>query len=511
MRLFTKPSEDLKTALGQCFWIGVNGTSAREEQTRQIFETFQPGGVILFQRNVESIEQVQRLNADLQSLSEIPLFLSIDQEGGTVERLHEIIGSVPPAMACSAAGSSRLTRQLHGAHARILGALGFNVNFTPVLDLALSDADNGLGTRCFSDDPRLVTIHARDVIRAHQEAGILVCGKHFPGLGDTNLDSHLALPVVQRKWRRIVKEDLLPYRKLLKELPFIMVNHALYREKNGKLPASLSREIVAEFLLKDWNYQGLAVSDDLFMGAVSQFYNLPEACERALMAGNHMFLVCKPDGVAAAFKRLLVRASRDEKLARAIYRSSARIFAAKFRLAKQPLHGSSLPSEIKALKKHAAEISERSITALHYQPVGRWPESCTIYIPRTRHLKEEHTSLAKDFMNHACNVHELFYPASLTEAEGSALAAESRTGWNLVVITSTTRSAGQRELLKELLKRQLCVGVIHAGFPREALPEGIVTSVASYWTAPEALRAAGLTLLGERKPRGKLPLKRSGN
>src|SRR4030095_9109012 len=138
------------------------------------------------------------------------------------------------ALALAATRNSRLSRRLHTAHARILRSMGFNVNFTPVLDLALTGHDNGLGTRCFSDDPRTVFRCAKEVIRAHGKAGVLTCGKHFPGLGDTDRDSHVFLPTVPRPWKQVEREDLLPYRKLLDQLPFIMINHALYSEQNKK-------------------------------------------------------------------------------------------------------------------------------------------------------------------------------------------------------------------------------------------------------------------------------------
>src|SRR5262249_12974552 len=160
---------------------------------------------------------------------------------------------------------------------------------------------------------------ARDIIEAHQSEGVLICGKHFPGLGDTNLDSHLDLPTVSRPWKKLMKEDLIPYRKLLDRLSFIMVNHALYRDKNRKLPASLSKEIVTDFLLNEWKYSGLSISDDLIMGAVSRSFGVPEAAERALLAGNHMFLICRPENVVRTFKHLFSRASHDESLSQLIF------------------------------------------------------------------------------------------------------------------------------------------------------------------------------------------------
>ncbi len=222
--MFQKPQEDLKTALGQCFWIGIDGTAANYPSTAEIFKNLMPGGIVLFLRNIESIDQVQRLNADLQEKCAMPLFRAIDQEGGTVERLPALIGTIPPAMAFSAARNKRLIHKVHGAHARILGHLGFNVNFTPVVDLALAGTDNGLGTRCFSDDPYEIVKYARETIRAHEKSEIMTCGKHFPGLGDTDHDSHFDLPTVPRPWKKILREDLYPYKKLLHDLPFIMID-----------------------------------------------------------------------------------------------------------------------------------------------------------------------------------------------------------------------------------------------------------------------------------------------
>ncbi|PWT92517.1 MAG: hypothetical protein C5B54_03355, partial [Acidobacteria bacterium] len=453
MKLFRKEPEDLRNALGQCFWIGINGAEFNDSETKKIFDEFQPGGVILFQRNVGTLEQVRQLNSDLQRNSSIPLFIAIDQEGGLVERLHELIGSIPPAMAIAAARNHRLARRIHRSHARLLRSLGFNVNFTPVLDLALTSSDNGLGTRCFSDQPKLVVQCARDVIEGHADASVLICGKHFPGLGDTNLDSHVDLPTVSRSWKRLSREDLYPYKKLLSKLPFIMVNHALYPDKNQKLPASLAKEIVKDFLLDDWNYPGISISDDLIMGAVSRFYNLPEASERALLAGNHMFLICKPEGVVRTFKRLLSRAVHNERLAQMIFRNSSRILQTKFHMLKDTQAEISTAKEIKHLAKYSAAISERAITPLRKQTIGKRPAACTIFLPHTKWLKGEKSSLGADLSKRGSKITEIFYPISLSEEEAINTAGQSQTDWNIVVVTAANRHAGQKRLINELLKK----------------------------------------------------------
>jgi beta-N-acetylhexosaminidase len=506
MTLLNRAPEDLKIALGQCFWIGLNGTIANDPATIEIFKRFQPGGTILFQRNVESIEQVKKFNDDLQKRSLIPVFTAVDQEGGTVERLYQLIGSVPPAMALAAAQSKRLIRRVHFAHARLLTGLGFNVNFTPVLDLALSTADNGLGTRCFSDDPNTVIRCAHEVIRAHRKAGVLVSGKHFPGLGDTDCDSHLALPTVSRVWKQLEKEDLKPYRKLLDELPLVMVNHALYPEKNKHMPASLAPEIVHNVLVKKWNYSGLSISDDLIMGAVSNLYNVPEAAEKALLAGNHLFLICKPEGVVKAYERILARAKRNRTLSEAIFRSSSRILSFKFQHLKTRYPKIDFPKEMELLEKYGARVSEQSVTLLCGVPARGLPEECTVYLPKTRWIQEKGNAI-EDYLTAAgTRVSSHYYPVNLAESESTRLAAKSRTTTNIVVTANASIQNGQKQLLQQLLDRDKSVNVISGSYPVEPLPEGIKIVIATYWTSPAALEKAVKVLFGEKKPSGKLPL-----
>jgi beta-N-acetylhexosaminidase len=508
MKFFKKAQEDLKIALGQCFWIGLDGISADFPSTVEIFRNFCPGGIVLFLRNIESIDQVKRLNSDLQGKSRIPLFIAIDQEGGTVERLHMLIGSIPPAMAFSAARSKRLIRKVHTLHAQILHQLGFNVNFTPTLDLALSAADNGLGTRCFSDDPKSIVKYAREVIRAYEESGVQICGKHFPGLGDTDRDSHFDLPTVPRPWKQILREDLFPYRKLLRILPFIMVNHALYPGKNPKLPASLAPEIVSQFLLQDWNYSGLSISDDLIMGAVSNMYNLTESAERALLAGNHLFLVCKPDGVVTTFKRLLARARSNEALRNQIFHNCARVLSFKFHMAPSDRKGN-LQKEIRNLQKYSNEVGKASITLIHGTPVKKVPNQCTLYLARTKWLQGDRSALADYLQSKKCSVTEYYYAIEISPAEARQLAKKSRTDFNVILIVNSPRHAGQQALLKELMNRNKKVAVISGSFPRESFPQQILAAVAAYWTSPSTLKEAGRVLFGEQKAHGVLPLKNS--
>lgn len=508
MKIFREANGDLQTALGQCFWIGIDGTSADYTSTVEIFKTFQPGGIVLFLRNVESIDQVRNLNAGLQEMSKIPLFIAVDQEGGTVERLHEVIGTIPPAMAFSAARSRRLIHKVHEPHARILKHLGFNVNFTPTLDLALTTADNGLGTRCFSDDPATIAKYAKEVIRAHAKAGVLTSGKHFPGLGDTDRDSHFDLPTVPRSWKQIQREDLYPYKKLLNHLPYIMVNHALYPEMNRELPASLAPEIVRDFLLKKWRYAGLSISDDLIMGAVSNMFNLTESAERALLAGNHLFLVCKPDGVVKTYKRLLSRARANETFRQTIFQNCARVLSRKFAMRSMETT-LNLSREIKSLNKNSQEVAKASMTWLHGKPMSKTPRECTIYLPRTKWIQSERTAVGAYLRSKGCSVQEHLFPIDVSVIEAVSLAGRASGDFNIVVTVNNPRHEGQRALLEKLISRNKRVAVISGGFPREWIPKEVQAGVVAYWTSEVALMEATKVLFGKQKARGRLPLRDS--
>ncbi len=474
--------------------------------TKEIFQTFQPGGICLFQRNVESIEQVRRLHSSLQKASKIPMFMAVDQEGGTVERLHKIIGTIPPSMAFAATQKPRLAHRVHQSHARLLQAMGFNVNFTPVLDLALQNADNGLGTRCFSNNPKIVIRYAREVLDAHLSSGILPCGKHFPGLGDTDRDSHLDLPTIPRPWKLVEREDLLPYKHLLTSLPFIMVNHALYPDKNKKLPASLAKEIVTDFLLKKWKYQGFSISDDLIMGAVSNIYNLVDACEKALDAGNHLFLICRPEEVADVYAKLLRRAERSESLANMIYRNSSKILSFKYSHFAEKPRKVSIKNEIQKLKKFSEQTAEKSITLLKGQVLKTLPDHCTIFYPRTKWLPQEETGFTPYLKKLRVRVQQEPYAIQIEEPDGVALARKSNTEWNIVIVTNPAIHPGQMRLIQELLRQKKQIAVISGAFPTEDFPQEVKTAIAAYWTSPAALIAAAKALFGEQKMQGVLPL-----
>ncbi len=259
------------------------------------------------------------------------MFLCVDMEGGTVDRLRDVIAPVPSVADVAAAGSKKLFRK----HGRIIGAevraLGFNTDFAPALDLRFEASKSVLTSRTVSADPKEVTLYAREFLRGLRDADVLGCGKHFPGLGEANLDSHNELPSIAKPWKQLWNEDLLPYRELRRELPFVMVAHAAYPEVTGdRTPASLSKKWMSAILRKRIGYRGLVITDDLDMGGVLAAASVEEAAVETLRAGADMFLVCqKEESVWRAFEAVYKKAESDKKFAGLVSEKSKRVLAAK--------------------------------------------------------------------------------------------------------------------------------------------------------------------------------------
>jgi beta-N-acetylhexosaminidase len=231
----------LRQQVGQLMIMGFDGTTMSSHLSRML-DDLQPGGVILFKRNIEDAAQIHSLLRESQKATAAPMFRCVDLEGGTVDRLRDVIAPAPSVTEVSAIGSKKLFRK----HGRTIGeevrALGFNTDFAPSLDLAFEASKSVLRSRTVSANPKKTVRFAREYLRGFRDAGILGCGKHFPGLGEGKLDSHKDLPAIEKPWKKLWSEDLVPYRELRKELPFVMVSHACYPEVTGdRIPASLSK------------------------------------------------------------------------------------------------------------------------------------------------------------------------------------------------------------------------------------------------------------------------------
>ncbi len=291
----------------------------------------QPAGVILFARNIKSPEQTWRLLRECQKCVSTPLFTCVDLEGGRVDRFRDVLGLTPSPADAFATGDRKLFRK----HGQIIGdncrALGFNVDFAPSLDLAFEASRSVMSSRAVSPNPRETAAYARQFLAGLKDAGILGCGKHFPGLGEGKLDSHHELPVIGKTLKKLWAEDLLPYRLLHGQLRMVMISHAAYPQvTHDKTPASLSKIWITDILRKRIGFRDLIVSDDLEMGGVLSAAPVGEAAVAHIRAGGDVCLVChREDYVLQAFEALQKISERDRKFAEQADQSARRVLAFK--------------------------------------------------------------------------------------------------------------------------------------------------------------------------------------
>jgi beta-N-acetylhexosaminidase len=321
-------TEEISRKAGRLLFVGLPGTRL-DKRLREMLREVRPGGVILFGRNVESAEQVALLNAQIRDALGGRVIIGVDQEGGLVDRFRDICEPMPSAKAVRLAGRSELARKFGELSARALRLLGFNMNFAPVLDLKGGNEENGLRGRTFGESPEEVARLAGaylDGLQAHRVVG---CGKHFPGLGGSQVDSHRRLPVVTHSWEEILQHDLVPFLDLMhhrrgERLHSVMVSHAAFPEVSeflqawfrrtaelpsledfSQVPATISSNVVMRMLRTAFKYDGLVITDDMEMGAVVQTLSVAEASLRAIEAGSDMILICEQEANFKAARDLI--------------------------------------------------------------------------------------------------------------------------------------------------------------------------------------------------------------
>lgn len=271
--------------------VGIEGPELSPEETA-LFRRTQPAGYILFSRNIETSEQVRSLTDSLRRLSQdFQPLVCIDQEGGRVSRTKKLLVSTPSAESLSRIGATGAIVEAAHLTAASLHMLGVTMNLAPVLDLAQGHA-NALPSRCWGKDPDEIIRKAGVYNRAINAAGVASCLKHFPGMGRAKTDPHLSLPVVSASWDDLCAEDLRPFSALLPESPAVMIAHVLFPAIDGNNPASLSPALVNGILRNKMTYEGLVLTDDLCMGAITQVLPPEKACVTALRAGCDLPLLC---------------------------------------------------------------------------------------------------------------------------------------------------------------------------------------------------------------------------
>ena len=345
------PALTLEQQVGQFFYIGLQGTEL-DSETRALIEEVQPGGIIIFGRNVVGARQIRDLLDGVRELLPVPPLIGVDQEGGLVDRLRKVFTPMPSARTIREHGDLAGARALGRITGVALRTLGFNMNFAPVMSIMTEERDllsNGLYSRSFGRSPGEVLGYTTVYLRGLQETGMVGCLKHFPGIGAGEVDSHEQMPMVSLSHDDLVAADLAPYIELFQRkddrVRCVMVSHGgfpnidIKKGVTGGLlePASLSHNIVTHLLRGELGYQHLVVTDDLEMGAIARHCEIESAVVRAFLAGEDMMLICAQSEMIKRGYQSLLSVARSGKLPKDRVRGSLRRIASMKQIVKPPL------------------------------------------------------------------------------------------------------------------------------------------------------------------------------
>lgn len=368
-------STTLREAAGSLLVVGLNGPELTGLE-RAWLKLIRPAGLIFFRRNIKDIAQTRSLLDEAAAFCRPNPARFVDVEGGTVNRLRDALSPIASAQAVAEAARTAEKPALARKHgeviARAVKAFGFNATLAPVVDLALPEAAEVLGSRTTGSTARDVISYAREFFSGLKSEGIVGCGKHYPGLGGAAGDTHFITPAIERTFDQLWSEDLVPYRELHKQMPIIMTNHAAYPKAPGKKePASASRFWITEMLRKRIGYKGIIFSDDLEMGGILKFLPAEEAAVAAIRAGTDLIEICHSTEVilrsyegliseaerSSAFRKLLLATARDSS------RKRARLLPRKISSIPTAKAFESLRCAIAQLNESVARITQASADA----------------------------------------------------------------------------------------------------------------------------------------------------
>lgn len=284
----------LEEKIGQMLIITINERKITK-RTIEMIEKYKVGGVVLYYKDYHNYSEMLNLVNKLKEINQknrVPLFISIDQEGGRVNRMPNEIHNLKNAYALANTKDVELVKKSGALIGKMLKQTGINLNYAPVLDIKRFAEDHPIGNRCYGDNKEEVGIYGIEVMKQMQKQGIISAIKHFPGHGTTKKDSHYRIPSVNISLEELLQEDMQPFEKAIQEgADAIMVGHLLVRQVDKKYPASLSKKIVKENLRKRYQYEGLSITDDLKMWAVKLHYSKKQAVRKAIEAGNDLVML----------------------------------------------------------------------------------------------------------------------------------------------------------------------------------------------------------------------------
>ncbi|WP_339166424.1 beta-N-acetylhexosaminidase [Paenibacillus sp. FSL R5-0341] len=529
----------LEQKVGQLLMCGFHGQHADEQITRLIRD-HHVGGVIYFRRNVQSVDQLTRLSEELQGIAgeagDLPLMISVDQEGGMVARIDkEGVTQVPGNMALGATGNPDYTLECARILGRELKSIGIDMNLAPLVDVNNNALNPVIGVRSYGENAERVAAHGAAAITGYQSQGIAATAKHFPGHGDTAVDSHLGMVIVPHDRNRLEQIELLPFRRAIEAgVDAIMTAHVIFPAIEPEpIPATLSRKVLTCLLREEMGFEGIIITDCLEMHAISKPYGVAEAAIRAVEAGADLILVSHTlqDQVAAVEAIIeAVRTGRisediiNKALERIITWKATRCGYRKTGLVSPETNETAEAVNIEpvdsteSIESTLFNIASNSITVVHNEgllPLNPekdvyviWPE----VVQRTEVDEPwSHTdSLGVALSQLRGRVRERKITTQPSYDEADRILKDVSEAEQVIVCTYTSSGhlpKGQRYLVEKLSENQSLI-VIALRNPYDLLEISLPGSyVCTYENTPTVVRALSLVLTGELEPTGSLPVR----
>ena len=505
----------IKEKVGQLIMVGFEGIQANDVIETHIRERF-VGGIVLFSRNIQSPQQTAELTNELQRLArttgrQIPLFIGIDQEGGWVVRLREGATVLPGNMALGATDSTELAERAGEITAAELAAVGVNLNFAPVMDVNNNPRNPVIDRRSFGESSELVSRLGVAYIQGLQRNGVLATAKHFPGHGDTTIDSHFDLPTVNHNLERIYTLELQPFRAAIDaDVAAIMTAHIVYPTFDTDRPATLSPTILTDLLRGELGFDGLLVTDDMEMKAIDAHYQSGEAAVMAIEAGADIVLVLWTpakqievfDALLSAVKSGRISQVRLDQSVRRILKSKGPAFDRRF--VDPDTVGATVGAAVH--KQLAQTIASRAITVVanrnNILPLTLEPETSVLIL-------SESPTLFESFRSHHPNTTE----ATISEkpaVEGILPQLILQAGDADVVIAGIINGEQAALVQQMTLGTETPVIIIALGSPYTLRDcPAVSASLAAYDLHDASVSAAVEVIVGAQEAQGKLPVQLS--
>ncbi len=507
--------------VGQIFICGFGGKEVGPVPKAHITKR-KIGGLILYDRNIQTPEQVAALTTELQNLAKsnprgIPLFIAIDQEGGKVTRLHKGATTFPGNMALGATGSQKLAEKVGDITGIELATLGINLNFAPVLDVNTNPKNPAIGVRSFGDSAENVSQLGSAYIRGIQRQGVLATAKHFPGHGDTSADSYKKLPLVAKKKKRMHDVDLSPFRAAIDAgVGAIMTAHVHYPELDIQGPATLSHTILNTLLRQELGFEGLIITDDLEMKAIEETHDIRQAALAAFQAGADILLVpwtlkkqqSAYSAILQAVKKRNITTNRLNASVRRILKSKSAygLFDKKFEHVKDPKAINS-PLSVVGSRKHrdiAQTISTQAVTVVRdtpgILPLDEAPKQPVLIVSPSRDFSntfmKAHTDLS--------HVRTVFIPPKVITRQYIPHLLSSKPTKIIVGIDNLQHAKMVHELSQKTSVPIVAISTASPYHLREC--PNVECAIATYDDNYYSLLAAVEVLLGRREATGKLPV-----